>query len=1074
MSYEKQNFVKGQILKADHLNHMEDGIAAAAVGVQGPKGDKGDVGPQGPKGDKGDTGPAATLDPTLSVSGNAADAKATGDAVSQLREDLGAVNREVNSYSVDVPVKFYRILFDSVWDSKKNQQSASASAAEVHFYGMDGAECVAASVQADSEYASSYAAGNVLDGNLDTFWSSANAAGVIHSLAFVLEKPEIAEKIGIVLRKDMLYGLIDGMTVQASADGVSWTDVLHVEGIKDGWAVSTWRYFDLGFVQQQIQSVRQIAQEAASRADEARTCEYRTGVSRTNRVQFALGNLNSVTVYGKTFFNSAADRVHAIRGHSQEVYLYQGIEMLDLPEHLKTATNNGIDYACQPDRSILMTGQATARNTLLSLTQNGALIPENIKPGDRIFFDHATNYPFPYYLRRFRVDWKTDERKLIRTDWIDIYENSQGANRVVIVPENAARWYVVLYTQPILSNAQSTFLAYDDLYLHPIIGKVVDDSFGFMRIPLEHDLYALTDDRDYAEIGTDGIRYHRLLAKRVFDGSESWTMTDEGYPSLALDDAADNSEVLVNLYDAEVSGTSLVVKTDDYATTDDWKTYLSGLSGEKFQALYRARNEEIVTGGNGAAIAPVGPIATILVDSQLAYSVTMKHYVDLHESNVSLTYVTPEDFGAIGDGVTDDSVAYTRALEYAIKNNLTFLAHNRYNVESNGVHVNCDNMRLTLGTVIYMGDDCAIIIEGNNNQIEVFDVISSGSGLRITDTSGAATIHNSICINTITAGRNGIELIVSQKYLYQNQIKFNHIKAGGDYGHYCIYLFNSKSPDWIGQHCINENTFIGGHCSNAEWAYYAVDEDKFNCIQSKLYNIQVEENIKGCFYIEGSCVIRDPRVYEAGSAGEYRVAFKTGKNVNCSKIDMYPYIRVNTICPDADDYEDKTDASGNIERSSIAINKVIELNFPIVSPFYTDPFIISRKSYMWGKYLIFTPMGGYIHQMTTATLDLRSNLIFGDPDADISTVVLNRLPTDFQIMEDCTIYLHPSYCPIGYNEFYVRQQDGKKAQIYDINDRLIYDGTQYENGEYRVRCCQTGRYVWINGFGMEWVVSKVG
>lgn len=88
MSYEKQNFVKGQILKADHLNHMEDGIAAAAVGVQGPKGDKGDVGPQGPKGDKGDTGPAATLDPTLSVSGNAADAKATGDAVSQLREDL--------------------------------------------------------------------------------------------------------------------------------------------------------------------------------------------------------------------------------------------------------------------------------------------------------------------------------------------------------------------------------------------------------------------------------------------------------------------------------------------------------------------------------------------------------------------------------------------------------------------------------------------------------------------------------------------------------------------------------------------------------------------------------------------------------------------------------------------------------------------------------------------------------------------------------------------------------------------------------------------------------------------------
>lgn len=56
MSYVKQNFVKGQVLKAEHLNHMEDGIAAAAIGIQGPKGDKGDVGPQGPKGEKGDSG----------------------------------------------------------------------------------------------------------------------------------------------------------------------------------------------------------------------------------------------------------------------------------------------------------------------------------------------------------------------------------------------------------------------------------------------------------------------------------------------------------------------------------------------------------------------------------------------------------------------------------------------------------------------------------------------------------------------------------------------------------------------------------------------------------------------------------------------------------------------------------------------------------------------------------------------------------------------------------------------------------------------------------------------------------
>ena len=80
MSYTKQNFVKGQVLRADHLNHMEDGIAEAMENAGGsasltigtvtsgsaasasitdgklnlvlPKGE------QGPEGDKGDPGPA--------------------------------------------------------------------------------------------------------------------------------------------------------------------------------------------------------------------------------------------------------------------------------------------------------------------------------------------------------------------------------------------------------------------------------------------------------------------------------------------------------------------------------------------------------------------------------------------------------------------------------------------------------------------------------------------------------------------------------------------------------------------------------------------------------------------------------------------------------------------------------------------------------------------------------------------------------------------------------------------------------------------------------------------------------
>lgn len=39
--YIKQNFTKGQTLKADHLNHMEDGIASVAERVNGLSGGAG-------------------------------------------------------------------------------------------------------------------------------------------------------------------------------------------------------------------------------------------------------------------------------------------------------------------------------------------------------------------------------------------------------------------------------------------------------------------------------------------------------------------------------------------------------------------------------------------------------------------------------------------------------------------------------------------------------------------------------------------------------------------------------------------------------------------------------------------------------------------------------------------------------------------------------------------------------------------------------------------------------------------------------------------------------------------------
>ena len=135
MSYEKQNFVKGQVLKADHLNHMEDGIAAAATGVQGPKGDKGDPGPQGvkgdtgAKGDKGDTGDGISKtakDLLLTLFENAAYKSDT------MQNILNALRTEWGGSAQDVPVQSVSLSDAALTLSEGESQTLTATVLPVN------------------------------------------------------------------------------------------------------------------------------------------------------------------------------------------------------------------------------------------------------------------------------------------------------------------------------------------------------------------------------------------------------------------------------------------------------------------------------------------------------------------------------------------------------------------------------------------------------------------------------------------------------------------------------------------------------------------------------------------------------------------------------------------------------------------------------------------------------------------------------------------------------------------------------------------------------------------------------
>lgn len=107
---------------ADSLQELKGGIASGDFkGEKGDKGDKGDTGPVGPQGEtgpqgptgaagatgpqgpKGETGPAVALDITLTHEGEAADAKATGDAISAVkaRQNILTGSETGNPIAVD-------------------------------------------------------------------------------------------------------------------------------------------------------------------------------------------------------------------------------------------------------------------------------------------------------------------------------------------------------------------------------------------------------------------------------------------------------------------------------------------------------------------------------------------------------------------------------------------------------------------------------------------------------------------------------------------------------------------------------------------------------------------------------------------------------------------------------------------------------------------------------------------------------------------------------------------------------------------------------------------------------------
>ena len=436
----------------------------------------------------------------------------------------------------------------------------------------------------------------------------------------------------------------------------------------------------------------------------------------------------------------------------------------------------------------------------------------------------------------------------------------------------------------------------------------------------------------------------------------------------------------------------------------------------------------------------VSELFTFPYQSTVSTKLSLVDYIGYTADNSeggTVTYLTPEDFGAIGDGFADDSVPISLCLATAATTKQTVLMAKKYYI-SNPIDISQDGLHIIINDIEYDGTDVAIKIRGCNNTIKVHSIDSKGSGINFIADGTKHITYNDVEVNTIISKSHGIGLYSSPVSIYQNTVRFNYIKAGGT-GSYGIGYFLADDGTFV-----TENNFYGGQIANCEWAVYKCGGN------SRFYGLQIENNVQGGFLIQSGCTLFYPRIAEASRGGSLPFYKVIGSTRGVHIYETHG-VAINEI--DLSDAEENFTNDAGLERPLHegllgTINGRIMTRLPGTGVNGNVPNTYCMSAYTWGKFIIMQPFIAYRKVVTTETLDTR--LIGRTEETDAEIMSLAQLPTKYVVNAvNSEIYLHSSYCAFGFNEFEVEQSNGFTCKVYDRLENLIFDGTDKGDGLYK-------------------------
>lgn len=224
-------------------------------------------------------------------------------------------------------------------------------------------------------------------------------------------------------------------------------------------------------------------------------------------------------------------------------------------------------------------------------------------------------------------------------------------------------------------------------------------------------------------------------------------------------------------------------------------------------------------------------------------------------------YVTPEEYGAVGDGETDDTLAINNAIAGSLELKKPLVMVHTYLV--NGLEINDDNVQIyCYGEIKYTGTGYAITLHGWYNTLHV-EQLTARNGSCLLVTPGDKSVYMAdIQLGIVTGHDYGVKFkdyvnpedSTDRFGILYDKLKCKRIRTDDTVGH-CI---DFESDYFIGE--IDMDIELVDHGQYGMYVY-ASDEAGINMLRTSLY---ATEGALNCFYLRNAmgCVFKGLRYDE--------------------------------------------------------------------------------------------------------------------------------------------------------------------------------------------------------------------